>query len=109
MAGNLGGLPFFAVKVFLVYRAKDGVRADLRVEGETFWATQAQMAMMFGVDQSGISRHVSNIFAEGELSEEFAMQKMHSSKGGNPPGIGSAGWSMFALIAGHSRRVDGHT
>lgn len=68
---------------FLVYRAKDGVRADLRVEGETFWATQAQMAMMFGVDQSGISRHVSNIFAEGELSEEFAMQKMHSSKGGN--------------------------
>jgi hypothetical protein len=68
---------------FLVYRQKAGVRVELKVEGDTFWATQAQMAVMFGVDQSGISRHVTNIFAEGELAEETAMQKLHSSKGGN--------------------------
>ncbi len=68
---------------FLVYRGKEGVRADLRVDGETFWATQAQMATMFGVDQSGISRHIKNIIDDGELSEEFAMRKLHSSQGGN--------------------------
>jgi hypothetical protein len=67
----------------LIYRGNDGVRAELKVEGDTFWATQAQMAMMFGVDQSGISRHVTNILAEGELAEETAMRKLHSSRGGN--------------------------
>lgn len=53
----------------LVYRAKDEVRAELRVETETFWATQGQMAMMFAVTSQNISTHIKNIFAEGELSE----------------------------------------
>lgn len=53
----------------LIYRAKDGVRVDLRVEGDTFWATQAQMAAMFGVTPQNVTQHLRNIFAEGELSE----------------------------------------
>ncbi len=68
---------------FLIYQGDQGPDVDLRVVGKTFWATQAQMAQMFGVDQSGISRHVKNIFEEGELDPETAMQKMHSSAGGN--------------------------
>lgn len=54
---------------FLVYRAKDGVRVELRVEGETFWATQAQMAAMFSVTPQNVTMHLKNIFAEGELAE----------------------------------------
>lgn len=65
---------------FLVYQGRDGVRAELRVDGDTFWASQAQMAAMFGVDQSVISRHVSNIVDEGELPAEGNMQKVHISK-----------------------------
>ena len=52
---------------FLIYVSKDGVRAELRVLGDTFWATQAQMAHMFGVDVRTVSEHIQNIFADGEL------------------------------------------
>ena len=59
---------------FLVYVAKDGVRAELRVHGDTFWATQAQMAHMFGVNVRTVSGHISNIFAEGELVAESVIR-----------------------------------
>lgn len=55
---------------FLVYSGKDGVQIDLLVFGNTFCATQAQMAQMFGVKIPAISKHLSRIFAEGELCEE---------------------------------------
>lgn len=60
---------------FLIYVAKDGVRAELRVLGDTFWATQAQMAHMFGVDVRSASNHIKNIFAEGELSADSVIQE----------------------------------
>lgn len=60
---------------FLVYVAKDGVRAELRVLGDIFWATQAQMAQMFGVDVRSISNHIKNIFSEGELLADSVVQK----------------------------------
>ena len=46
-------------------------------ESQKLWATQADMAALFGVDQAVIGRHIRNIFAEGELAEEGNMQKMH--------------------------------
>lgn len=52
---------------FLVYVSKDGVRAELRILGDTFWATQAQMAHMFGVDVRTVSEHIQNVFSDGEL------------------------------------------
>lgn len=54
----------------LPYVGKDGVQVDLRVGGETFWATQSQMAEMFGVTRQTITRHLKNIYAEGELEPE---------------------------------------
>jgi hypothetical protein len=54
---------------FLVYHGKDGVDVELLVLGESFCATQAQMAQMFGVTKQAISRHLKRIFAEGELIE----------------------------------------
>ena len=44
---------------------------------ETVWLTQAQMCELFGRDQSVISRHVRNVFREGEIHEESNMQKVH--------------------------------
>lgn len=52
-----------------------GVEVQLRVADETFWATQAQMAEMFGVDRSTVSEHLSNIFASGELDETATCRK----------------------------------
>lgn len=60
---------------FLVYVSKDGVRAELRVVGDTFWATQAQMARMFGVDVRSISNHIKNIFGDGELVADSVIQE----------------------------------
>lgn len=60
---------------FLVYVAKDGVRAELRVVGDTFWATQAQMAHMFGVDVRTVSEHIQNVFRDGELVADSVVRE----------------------------------
>lgn len=60
---------------FLVYVSKDGVRAELRVVSDTFWATQSQMAQMFGVDVRSVSNHIKNIFLEGELAADSVVQE----------------------------------
>lgn len=66
---------------FLVYMTAKGVQLDIRFEGESLWMTQAQIGELFGVDISGISRHISNIIAEGELEELTSLQKMQTSLG----------------------------
>jgi prophage maintenance system killer protein len=43
------------------------VRVDVRLERETVWLTQQQMAELFGRERSVITKHVRNVFAEGEL------------------------------------------
>lgn len=61
---------------FLIYSTSHGVRVEIRYDGDDLWMTQAQMADLFGRDVSVISRHVSNILTENELSEEGNLQKM---------------------------------
>jgi hypothetical protein len=65
----------------LIYVTDKGAQVDLRVIGNTFWATQSQMAEMFGVDVSVVSRHISNVFAEGELPAAINLQKMQINRG----------------------------
>jgi len=55
----------------LIYRSADGkIKIDVRLENETVWLSLDQMATLFGRDKSTISRHVKNVFEEGELSPE---------------------------------------
>jgi hypothetical protein len=52
----------------VVYQAPDGeVRVDVRLERETVWLTQAQMAELFGRERSVVTKHIRNAFQEGEL------------------------------------------
>lgn len=54
----------------LLYESEDGeVRLDVIYGDETVWLPQKRLAELFGVSVSTVSRHLSNIFAEGELSE----------------------------------------
>ncbi|MBB5047916.1 hypothetical protein HNR60_002673 [Rhodopseudomonas rhenobacensis] len=55
---------------FLVYGTEKGLRLDIRYQGETLWMTQAQIAELFGVDRSVITKHIANVYAEGELEAE---------------------------------------
>lgn len=54
----------------LIYSAPDGaVKIDVRLENETVWLTQAEMAKLFQVTPQSITIHLKNIYEEGELSE----------------------------------------
>jgi toxin-antitoxin system, toxin component, fic family len=60
----------------LIYRSEDGkIKIDVRFESETVWLSLDQMATLFGRDKSTISRHVKNVFEEGELSTEATVAK----------------------------------
>lgn len=69
---------------FLIYGTDKGIRLDIRYEGETLWMTQAQIAELFGRDQSVISRHIANVLDEGELGAESNMQKVHITGSARP-------------------------
>ena len=62
---------------FLVYRSADeDVSVDAIVKDETVWLTQKGMAELFGVQIPAISKHLKNIFEEGELNEAVVISKM---------------------------------
>jgi len=62
----------------IIYQPPDGVvKIDCRMEGDTFWLSQSQMAVLFGRDRTVIGRHIRNIFSEGELDEKSNMQNLH--------------------------------
>ncbi|MCW2119396.1 death-on-curing protein [Flavobacterium sp. 7A] len=49
----------------------------VQFENGTVWLTQDQLVLLFQRDQSVISRHIGNVFKEGELDKKSNMQKMH--------------------------------
>jgi prophage maintenance system killer protein len=69
----------------ILYQSKDGQAAvDVCLADETVWLTQSQMVDLFQRDQSVISRHVNNVFKEGELQQQSNMQKMHIANSDKP-------------------------
>src|SRR4051794_23879535 len=53
---------------FLLYQTEDGrTRVEVRFDGDTAWLSLGQMAELFQRDKSVISRHIKNVFDEGEL------------------------------------------
>jgi len=55
----------------LLYQAPDGrTRLEVRMQDETVWLTQAQMAELFQTTQQNVSLHIRNIYEEGELTPE---------------------------------------
>ena len=60
----------------LIYQNREGdIKIDVRLEDETVWLTQDQMAVLFGKTKSTISEHIKNIFSEGELDENVVVRK----------------------------------
>ncbi len=61
----------------VLYSAPGGdVRVECLLHDETIWLTQQQIADLFSVDNSGVSRHLKNIYNEGELARESAVAKI---------------------------------
>jgi hypothetical protein len=61
----------------LIYRDKDGgdMKLEVQLQNETIWLTINQMAVLFGVDKSGISRHLKRIYEMCELQFEATVAK----------------------------------
>lgn len=62
----------------VIYTAKDGqTELEVRLEEETVWLTQKQVAELFSVERSVITKHINNIVKTGELNEKSNVQKLH--------------------------------
>lgn len=59
-------------------------RIEVRLGEDTVWLNQEQLALLFQRDQSVISRHIRNVFKEGELDKKSNMQKMHIPNADKP-------------------------
>ena len=65
----------------LIYQNQEGnIKIDVRLEEETVWLTQDQMAVLFGKAKSTINEHIKNIFEEGELNEATSLHKFGISE-----------------------------
>ena len=65
---------------FLLYNMPDADgKAQVVIKGETLWCTQKAMAQLFGVGVPAISKHLKNIFDEGELAADSVISKMETT------------------------------
>ncbi|MFY8109014.1 MAG: RhuM family protein [Bacteroidia bacterium] len=65
----------------IIYQNSDGnIKIDVRLEDETVWLTQDQMASLFGKAKSTINEHIKNIYHEQELEEAATMKKFGNSE-----------------------------
>ena len=59
----------------IIYKDQEGPEIQVRLENETVWLTLEQISKLFDKDKSVISRHLSSIFKEGELSRKATIAK----------------------------------
>lgn len=84
------------IKEIVIYQSKNGkieFRGDF--EGETIWGTQKQIADIFEIDRSVVTKHIGNIFKDGEVDLESNVQKMHIATSDKPVKI----YSLDMILA----------
>ena len=65
---------------FILYTTPEGeVKLNVLLENETIWLTQEQMSQLFDRERSVITKHIGNVFSEGELEEKSNVQNLHIS------------------------------
>lgn len=72
----------------IVFHAGPGVELSLTLdrERETVWATQSQITELFGVDRSGVTRHINNVFRDAEVDRDSNFVQISHK---NNPGPGT--------------------
>lgn len=65
----------------IIYQTDDGLtKIDVKVENETVWLSQQQMAELFGTLRTNITEHINNIYTEKELDKESTCQNFRQVK-----------------------------
>ena len=97
----------------VLYQPDESIRLEVRIEDETVWLTQQQIADLFGVKQPAISKHLKNIFKDGELDENSVYSileytaadgKKYATKFYNLDAILSVGYRVNSINATSFRR-----
>ena len=95
----------------IIYQTEDGVtKIEVSFKEDTVWLTQAQIAELFQRERSVISKHISNVFSEGELEEKSNVQILHIASSDKPVKlynldvIISVGYRVKSLRGVHFRR-----
>ena len=72
----------------IIYQSEDGkIRLDVRLENNSVWLSQEQIALLFSKGRTTITEHISNIFKEGELNKEKVCRKIrHTTQHGDVEG-----------------------
>ena len=89
----------------LIYQNTNGsIKVDVRLEDETVWLTQDQMATLFGKAKSTINEHIKNVFAEGELDEAVVIRKFrittqHGAIAGKTQEVEVFGYNLDVIIS----------
>ncbi len=89
----------------VIYQAEDGrITLDVKFDNETIWLTQKQIAELFGVKRPAITKHLKNIFNEGELAEEVVCSKMelttqHGAMSGRTQNIETNFYNLDAILS----------
>ena len=89
----------------VIYQTQDGTtQLDVRLDGETVWITQDQMAQLFQRDRTVIGRHIRNIFSEGELDEslvcaKFALPKKYGRREGFAQEVEAVLYNLDVIIS----------
>ena len=90
---------------FLLYKTeKEDISINALIKDDSIWLTQKAMAELFGIDKSGISRHLANIFETGELDEEVVVAKIatttqHGAIEGKTQSNSTNFYNLDAIIA----------
>jgi len=70
---------------FILFKTEDEkISVDVRIEEDTVWLSQEQMAVLFERDRSVIVKHIANLFSEGELEEKSNVQFLHIPNSDKP-------------------------
>lgn len=98
----------------VIYQTEDGnTRIEVKMEHDTLWLSQAQIATLFAVDRTVVTKHLGNVFEEGELDKDSVCAKFaHTAEDGktyqtqfyNLDAIISVGYRIKSAIATHFRR-----
>ena len=86
----------------ILYKTEDGsIKIDTILQNETIWLTQSAMAELFDVNVPAISKHLSNIYEEGELIREATVSKMETvqNEGGRQVTRNKDFYNLDAIIA----------
>jgi death-on-curing family protein len=100
-------------KEIVIYKDKNGhINLEAKLDKETIWLSQAQMALLFGTERPAITKHLVNIFRSGELNQNSVCSKMeHTAADGkkyqtifyNLDAILSVGYRVNSVQATHFR------